>query len=370
MVASGGTAVRFRPASSDEVSSLPACERPRQDLDATIADGIRIQQPFVEVTGENTGDVVASRNVRVPPNTDGYSVRIPETIDSGGTYDVVVRTADETALATRSITVVEPDIVANLSDATRDDDGPGSYTYPTGDAFRSGAFDLNALFVEQTRESYLFRFEVGSLYDAMDRRNGFSPHAFVLWVADPDAGGGRWTAREDLGANVEFRRPWHYRIAVSGSGANVIDAEGDSVAEGVDLTVDLEADRVGVRLDRSALGGADANGFGVVAAVHAADEEALLPVETGATDSTFGGAQDGATENAPRITDLLTEFATPQSEALAYDAEDRATLPFVPLGDSLPEPPERPADTGQPTTPEATTTEEDTDDDGNVTGDE
>ncbi|PSP31144.1 hypothetical protein BRC64_11355 [Halobacteriales archaeon QH_10_67_22] len=46
-------------------------------------------------------------------------------------------------------------------------------------------------------------------------------------------------------------------------------------------------------------------------------------------DFTFGGAQAGAVDNAPRIMDLVTPDGVTQSEALEYDGSTRATLPFV-----------------------------------------
>jgi len=61
------------------------------------------------------------------------------------------------------------------------------------------------------------------------------------------------------------------------------------------------------------------------------DLGSLRAVTVDGGDFTFGGAQAGAVDNAPRIMDLVTPDGVTQSEALEYDGSTRATLPFVPL---------------------------------------
>lgn len=113
-----------------------------------------------------------------------------------------------------TVTVTPPATVATIDDPGGDDHGPDAYTYPTADAYHDGTFDLSSLGVAQTPSLARFTFEVESLYDVWNGR--FSPHMFVLWVRDPTASGGSTMSPDDLGANVTFERPWHYRLHITG----------------------------------------------------------------------------------------------------------------------------------------------------------
>jgi len=351
MVGSGGTAVRFRRATGQEINDLPAYERPAQDFDVTIGDEVFIQEPFIRATGRNDGafiggttvtlrvdgETVRTANVRFPPNTSDATYEFGYSIDTAGDYDVSVALPDGTTLASGTVTVKPPATVAELADPSGDDTGPGAYTYPTSGDFEDGAFDLESLTVEQTPSLHRFTFKVATLYNAFGSSRGFSPQWFVLWLRDPSADSGSTTSLDDLGATVDFEAPWQYRIEISGfsksavdaSGATLTDADGDAVSLGE--TVDVDAGTVTLSLDREAVGGADAADLEVVAMVQSEDRGSLRPVAEEAGGYVFGGAKPGAVENAPRIMDLTTPESVSQADALAYSADSRATLPFVPL---------------------------------------
>ena len=351
MVRTGGTAVRIRPATGREVVDLPEYERPTQDVDVAIAAETFVQEPFVEATGSNDGDfvggttvellvdgdVATTDNVRFPPNSTDATDALSYAIDEPGTYDVTVRTTDGTTLAAETVTVKPPETVVNLSDPAGDDHGPGSYTFPTNGAFEAGAFDVRSFTVEQTPSVYEFTVEVENLYDAWGSGRGFSPHMFVLWVRDPAKSGGSTASLDDLEATVSFEQPWHYRLEVSGytksavdaTGAPLTDADGDAVS--LRENVDTTANTVTLSVDRAAFDGVDAADLAVVPAVQSEDRGTLRPVAEQRDAYVFGGAKDGASGVAPRIADLVAPDGVAQSDALAYDADTRASLPFVPL---------------------------------------
>jgi len=352
MAGSGGTAMRLRPASGDDLASLPTYERPEQDVDVALRSETFVQEPLVTATGTNDGDFiggttvelvvdgeqVATANVRIAPNSTS-EYELTYTVDEPGTYDVRVRTADGETLASETVTVKPPATVASLTDPAGDDAGPGSYTYPTNGAFQEGAFDLRSVTVEQTPSLYQFTFEVENLYNAFGSSRGFSPQLFGLWVRDPDAAGGTTSVLGDLSLTAEFEAPWQYRLEVSGftksavdaSGAPLTDADGNAVT--LSEAVDTEAGTVTLSLDRAAFGGVDAADLEVVAMVQSEDRGSLRPVDVTNAAYVFGGAKEGAVDAAPRIMDLVTPEGVSQADALAYGAGDPATLPFVPLGD-------------------------------------
>ncbi|WP_369684378.1 glycoside hydrolase family 97 catalytic domain-containing protein [Haloarchaeobius sp. HME9146] len=352
-IESGGTAVRIRPADWEDVADLPEYEYPEQDLDVSIRDETFVQEPFVSATGSNSGDyiggttvelvvdgeVAASANVRFPPNSTDQTYEFSYAIDTPGTYDVVVQTTDGKTLASETVTVKPPETVATISDPTGDDHGPGEYTYPTAGAFPEGVFELTSVTVEQTPSIHQFRFEVETLNNAFGSSRGFSPHMFVCWLRDPSKSGGSTASLDDLGANVGFADAWHYRLEISGftksaidaTGAALTDADGNTVT--VRESVDNAAGTVTLSLDREALDGVDAADLELVAMVQSENFGGLRPVNETAGGYTFGGAKPGAVDNAPWIMDLVTPDGVSQADALAYSDTERATLPFVSVGD-------------------------------------
>lgn len=354
MVESGGTAVRLRPATEEEIDELPEYEHPTQEFDVNIDSETFVQDPFITATGSNDddfiggtnveilvdGEVQARQNVRVPPNTSDVTVEFDFAIDSTGEHPVTVRRADGETLASRTVTVKPPATVASLSDPSGDDYGPGAYTYPTEGAFKSGAFDLLSTTVEQTDSLLQFSFEVETLYDAFGGANGFSPQMFVVWIRDPTESGGSTTSLDDIGANVTFEKPWHYRVRVDGfnvgllndSGQVVTDDEGTAVTPRV--TAETESGIVTVTFDRSAFNGVETSDLEVVPMVQSEDQDSLRPVIETAAPYKFGGANPDAVDNTPPIMDLITPDDVSQSQALAYDSTTLASLPFVSLDET------------------------------------
>jgi hypothetical protein len=345
MIESGGMAVRLRPADEDEVAELSSYERPTQEVTASIETEALTDQPVATVTAENEGsniggteiellvdgEVVEFRNVRAEPES-ARTISFGHRFTDEGTYEVEIRTTDGTTVGSESVTVIQPESVNGLLDPFGDDDGPGGYRYPTGAAFRGGAFDLRFFGVSTTPDRYRFSFQVDNLYDALEDSRGFSPHMFVVWIHDPGADGGRTSARDDLGANVDFERSWHYRLEASGFTKSAIAADGSTLVDASSVTteVDIEENTVTVSAPSSAFE-SDASALSVVAGVHAEADGRLRAVEADATDATFGGADP--VENAPRLSDMLTTPRIDQADAMAYSADERASLPFVPLGD-------------------------------------
>ncbi|WP_396613346.1 glycoside hydrolase family 97 catalytic domain-containing protein (plasmid) [Haloferax sp. S1W] len=351
MIETGGTAIRLRPATNEDLERLPEYQRPEQDVDISIQDNPFVRATFVTATGSNTGDYIggttveivvdgeveATSNVRFPPASADQQDTLSYTIDTPGTYDVAVRTTDGQSLATETVTVKPPETVATLSDPTGDDDGPGAYTYPTNEAFKDGAFDLESVTVEQTPDEYLVTFEVENLYNAFGSGRGFSPQLFLLWVRNPSNSGGTEQSLDDLGANVSFEAPWHYRLEVSGFTKSAVDATGtpltDESGSTVALTeeVDTEENTVTLMLDRTAFGGVDANELEIVAVVQSEDRGTLRPVREERGGYVFGGAKSGAVDDAPLISDLIVPDGESQSSVLDYADGSPATLPYVSL---------------------------------------
>jgi carbohydrate-binding DOMON domain-containing protein len=309
----------------------------------SVADEADLGESFITATGSNDaafvgstaveivldGEVVSRDTVRLPPNATDETVELGFSVSRIGTFDIVVRGADGgSELGSGTVTVAPGDLVAEFTDPQGDDDGPGEYVYPTGGDFQPGAFDLRSFRVLETDEEYRFAFEVENLYDTFG--GTFSPHYFLVYLRDPDASGGRTSALDDIGLTAEFAQPWQYRVGANGFGTGLVDANGQGVAT-PEVFASFESNTAVVSIPKSALGGADISDWEVVPVVGSEDQGPLRPVATEASTFVFGGAKSGAAGNAPRVIDMITPEGVAQSEALDYDADTLASLPFTPL---------------------------------------
>ncbi|OYR85131.1 hypothetical protein DJ84_03875, partial [Halorubrum ezzemoulense] len=66
LAASGGTAVKLRPARGREINRLPEYERPEQEVTAVdVAEEADIGEPFITATGSNDAAFVGGRTVEI-----------------------------------------------------------------------------------------------------------------------------------------------------------------------------------------------------------------------------------------------------------------------------------------------------------------
>jgi carbohydrate-binding DOMON domain-containing protein len=225
--------------------------------------------------------------------------------------------------------------LATFPDATGDDHGPGSYTYPTNDAFDPGAFDLDGFRIYETTDAYQFEATVaGGLPNPFDLAEGFSHPFLQVYLSDPDATGGSTATRE--GVNATLAGAHHYRVLVDGeAGARVRDGGGDPVP-GAEATLHVDPTRNAIRADvpKRVFEGdlADMAVAPLVVGYDGFADGQVREVGASRTEFGFGGGTAGDTDPAPNVIDLVTSEGTTQAEALAYDLSasgPSATVPYV-----------------------------------------
>ena len=84
-------------------------------------------------------------------------------------------------------------------------------------------------------------------------------------------------------------------------------------------------------MPKSALGDPELSDWEVLPVVGSEDFGSFRDVQVDAGEFVFGGAREGAVDNAPRVIDLVTPPGTSQSAALDYGPDSLATLPFASL---------------------------------------
>ena len=219
--------------------------------------------------------------------------------------------------------------IAQFQEGTGDDNGPGTYTYPTGERYADGALDIDEATVHTLGNDYQLRFTVaGGLENPDGNETGVSVQQFQVYMSNPDAERGATAGR--AGTNVTFESPYQYRVVGHPEeGVIVEDAEGNQLATG-DLKANLVEDSIILEFPKTALdtGIRSLNLAPLLFGYDADAEGGVAQVESEATESAFGGAQNG---NAPNVIDAVLPGSTSQGDALSYTGDALATIPYTPL---------------------------------------
>ncbi len=208
-----------------------------------------------------------------------------------------------------------------LQDPSGDDNGPGSYVYPTDKVYGPGAFDLQSFKVVPVQGAVEFHIELGrDIQDPWDSKswggNGFSLQMASIHIdTDHVAGSG---VQEGLpGTNVRFsaEEAWDRLIIVSPQGPTRIHAEiQEKAAKWKDrIVVPSQTRALGRTLiavvSLEALGGVPAESWGYQVLMQSNDgapassEFLNRKVDKVGTRQRFGGGSDY--NNDPHVIDIL-----------------------------------------------------------------
>jgi glucan 1,4-alpha-glucosidase len=351
-------------------------ERPAVVADR-YANGALPAGPALEVavpeegttTGESTVTVSGTTNaptvwvnangttVRADVADGAFSASVPLALGPNAVTVVAVGADGGTSLVRRSVTSVNFGTrIGGVSDPVGDDNGPGSYVYPTNGAFSDGAFDLTALDVYEAGDSTNFVVTVDGVIGNPWGGNQLSVQRVDLYVTTAD-GGDPVDAR--LGTNARLDGP--YDFVVSGSGfatPAVRNAAGTVVADAA-LLVLPETGQIALTVPTAALGSVDlaSAGYQVAMMSHADENEGqggIRPVysrefwdaSSGTsmswiTEYRFGGGAGEYTDanpardtdsSDPNVLDILVPPSAQQSVVLDWRGGAPVILPYVQLG--------------------------------------
>jgi carbohydrate-binding DOMON domain-containing protein len=240
-----------------------------------------------------------------------------------------------------------------LPDPTGDDNGPGTYVYPTDAVYKPGSFDLTELQVVPSGDTVEFRVTVNSrIEDPWDSAawggNGFSVQmAFIHIDTDRQPNSG---VTEGLpGTNVRFapEEAWDRVVIISPQGPTRVNSEVElKAAQHKDRVVVPKITRASGRtltaiVDAAQLGGAPQASWGYQVLMQSnegfPDKGDLLTRKVNEFEGQhrFGGGSDY--DNDPHVLDLLTPQGQQQSAILgkynkgaqAPKPEDLAVVPMV-----------------------------------------
>jgi hypothetical protein len=218
------------------------------------------------------------------------------TADSSGAFSVNVTSAAQTnvliitstapnggtAQTVRSVVndVVAGTLLFTTDDPTGDDNGPGTYQYPTSGDFHPGAFDLTKFQVYDTGSTITFRVQTADLTPTFGSTNG--AQLVDVYVSQPGASPTS-SAASYPSMNYTTATPWSRLIEVQGFGGSYFRDATGATAGSVAVSANQVSRYITFSVDKAALGGAPTTGWSFTVALTGQDG-------THGTDQTRGFA--------------------------------------------------------------------------------
>ncbi|MCL9812299.1 glucodextranase DOMON-like domain-containing protein [Natranaeroarchaeum aerophilus] len=214
--------------------------------------------------------------------------------------------------------------------------GPDQYTYPTGDDFYEGTWDLSEVTIYESPARVQFEFTM-----AEDIQNNFGldpvSHQFVqIYINSPEADGPEGVEGRP-GTNFNTAVPHHTRVLAHGEGTtDVEDAEGEPVSGDVEYYM-TDSDKVAVDFPKSAVDWTDDVSFAaIITPFDGFGEGDIRAINPEPGEYSIGGGDADADD--PAAMDLLLPEGESRADVLTYDADTTPEIPLVALGDAEPEP--------------------------------
>ncbi|HYB30449.1 MAG TPA: glucodextranase DOMON-like domain-containing protein [Solirubrobacteraceae bacterium] len=241
-----------------DLSAGRILERPDIVSDRYVAHGMPGSLP-ITVTSPASGTRVTSTTVTVSGTTTPDASVVAEAAPpTGGAVPIVSTKADPTTgdwtltvpvgFATTTITVTatlgrstgytQTSVVnftlpgttlLNDTDPTGDDNGPGTYQYPTSPDFAPGSFDLTDLQVSQTGTDVYVQVKIRNLVPTFG--NSFGAQLVDIYVRNPSATSFSTSAAyPQLNYGIASNSAWSERLEAQGFASPIwLDASGTSL---------------------------------------------------------------------------------------------------------------------------------------------
>jgi carbohydrate-binding DOMON domain-containing protein len=216
-----------------------------------------------------------------------------------------------------SVPALAADGKVTFKDPSGDDNGPGTYKYPTDTVYKKGSFDLTELKVEKKGNKIDFTVSLGAnLEDPWKMGNGFATQMVFIFI---DKDGKEGSGRTDglPGLNVQFApaAAWEKVVILSPQASARVSKEVETKAASVKDDVIVPARTKGsgrkitASVDAAALGEGDPSQWGFQAMVQSnegfpgGNDLLTRKVNEYEGQHRFGGGNDG--ECDPHVIDLL-----------------------------------------------------------------
>jgi glucoamylase len=298
---------------------------PTTTVTGTTAPGARIDVDAVD-TDSGTGTAVLTSGMADAAGSFSLTVAVPP----GTVVLTVTATAPNGATGFAQRTVVRDvapgTLIFATTDPDGDDNGPGTYAYPTSDNFKPGAYDLQRFEVyDSGPDKVTFRIQTRDLTPTFG--NPIGAQLVDLYVRNP-GGGATSTAASFPQRNytIAADSAWNRLIEVQGFGQRFIDATGTTVGA-VTTGGNAVTRYITATVSKSALGGTPASGWGFTVVLHGQDgfsPDQARGFQSTPQDYQFGVCAPGAVspicavnpDTVPKAMDVLTPSGVSQAEEL------------------------------------------------------
>jgi carbohydrate-binding DOMON domain-containing protein len=278
------------------------------------------------VNTDGTGEVVVGSTTAAADGSFSLDVTPPV----GTAVLTVVATAPDgaTGFAQRTVVndVVPGTLVFDLADPAGDDNGPGTYAYPTSTDFKPGAYDLRDFQVYDNGADVIFRVQTADLTSTFGSPIG--AQLVDVYVTNP-TGGTTSKAASFPQRNYSLQTGWNRLIEVQGFGQRFVDAAGTTVGS-VAISSSAITRYITFTVPAAALGGTPGPGWSF--ALTLTGQDGFSPDQARGFQATAEGFQFGVCTAAavaagndicdvnpptvPKAVDILTPDGVTQAEEL------------------------------------------------------
>lgn len=234
----------------------------------------------------------------------------------------------------------------DIDDATGDENGGGTYTYPLAGDFAPGVglWDITHLKVSQSAWNARFEVTMAEMTNYWSLTNGFSHQIVQIYV---DQGNYMWGETDMLeGANAVIDTDWAWEVAISVTGdpgtVKAVDSlTGDTSAKGIEVFGDIESKTITITVSKLVIG-PDIPNYRFVIVVGSQDgfgPGKWRDVDAEAKTWRLGGGADPLPSTGvdydPNVLDMVLEGDGQAAMLSAYDVQ--AQQPAVLTGIEIPE---------------------------------
>ncbi len=254
--------------------------------------------------------------------------QIPVTLAAGSNALVVTATAPDggTASLVRTVfaDVVDGTLLFQKADPTGDDNGPGTFQYPTAGDFHPGAYDLTNFQVYDSGDSVTFRVQTRDLTPTFGSANG--AQLIDLYVTQPGVTPTS-TSASYATRNHTVDPAWTQLIEAQGFGQRFVDASGTTLGS-LTITANQISRYITIVAPKSAFGG-KTPGAGWSFALTLTGQDGFSPDQARGFQATpqdyqFGVCATGGTSpicavdpnTVPKVMDTITPAGVDQATEL------------------------------------------------------
>ena len=281
---------------------------------AVVGDAVEFEIPFKEIGIE-----------------PGKNVTMGIALEAAG--KLLGRAPSRPALA-QVPTLVQGKEIFSMSDPQGDDNGPGTYTYPTNKVFsEKGLFDLTKYTVYDAGKNWQLTFDFTALPNPWNGPQGFS-HPIILLFMDVAPGGKTTLPKGAQAAQVQFdpNHPWDVFVRIAGwpaYGRHLWTANGKGPYL-VGVASDPKKGRIIVTIPKSIVPQIAGWHYVLVGSQDGYGKDYIRAIGTKAGEWSGGGCPDPSW--APQIYDYLTPPGYTQAQILgSYSAQKKQFATLIPV---------------------------------------